>query len=251
MQLNFLNKITGAVQIDSLDRDTMRELQTALSTLGYPLGTIDGLIGPKTRTAWSEFKADNGQGNPTLIGPGTVELLAQKLDKIADKNNYDFSTKQGTMDAIAAECKAQGIGLPAQIAYVLATVEWETDHTFKPVTEAYYLGPVKQKAYLSKLAYRPYYGRGYVQLTWKNNYQTYGNLLNIDLVGKPDLALDPKTALFVLVHGFKTGSFTGRKISDYVNEHNVDFVNARRCINGTDRAADIAALAKAQLARLT
>lgn len=251
MQLSLLKKVTDAVRIADLDRDTMKELQGALATLGHPIGAIDGLIGPKTRTAWSEFKADTGQGSPELIGPGAVSILAEKLAKIAEKATYDFSNTQGTIEAIMAECHAQGIGLPAQIAYVLATVQWETDQTFRPVTEAYYLGPVKQKAYLSKLAYRPYYGRGYVQLTWKNNYQYYGNLLHIDLVGTPDLALDPKTALFVLVHGFKTGSFTGRKIGDYINDHSVDFLNARRCINGTDRAADIAALAKAHLERLT
>jgi predicted chitinase len=251
MQLNLLKKITGPVKIADLDRDTMKELQKALTILGHPLGIIDGWMGTKTGTAWEEFKTENGQGSPELIGPSTVSLLAEKLSKIVEKQAYDFSTKQGTIEAIKAECHAQGIGLPAQIAYVLATVQHETDQTYRPVVEAYYLGPAKQKTYLSKLRYRPYYGRGYVQLTWKDNYKFYGNLLHLDLVGSPELALEPKTALFVLVHGFKTGAFTGRKISDYINEHHVDFLNARRCINGLDRAADIAALAKAHLDRLT
>ena len=47
-------------------------------------------------------------------------------------------------------------------------------------------------------------------------------------------------ALFALVHGFKTGTFTGRKITDYINRSETDFVNARRCINGTDKATEIA-----------
>ncbi len=251
MQLNLLEKITGAVKIADLDRDTMKELQSALTTLGHPVGDIDGWIGTKTATAWAEFKTDTGQGSPDLIGPGAISLLAEKLAKIAEKHAYDFSTKQGTMDAIAAECHAQSIGLPAQLAYVLATVQHETGDTYRPVTEASYLGPAKQKAYLNTKPYKPYYGRGYVQLTWKNNYQFYGNLLHLDLLGQPDLALEPKAALFILVHGFKTGAFTGRKITDYINDHNVDFVNARRCINGLDRANDIAALAKAHLDRLT
>jgi len=51
-------------------------------------------------------------------------------------------------------------------------------------------------------------------------------------------------ALFVLVHGFKTGTFTGRKITDYINNFETDFINARRCINGTDRAHEIADLAE-------
>jgi hypothetical protein len=48
----------------------------------------------------------------------------------------------------------------------------------------------------------------------------------------------------VLVHGFKTGAFTGRKISDFINEHETNYVKARYCINGKDRADDIAALAE-------
>ena len=51
-------------------------------------------------------------------------------------------------------------------------------------------------------------------------------------------------ALFVLVHGFKTGTFTGRKITDYINDFETDFINARRRINGTDRAHEIAELAE-------
>jgi predicted chitinase len=89
-----------------------------------------------------------------------------------------------------------------------------------------------------------------VQLTWKNNYAKYGQLLEKDLVGHPELALTPEIAVFVLVHGFKTGTFTGRKISDYVNAGNTDFRNARRCINGLDKADQIAQLARTHLAHL-
>ncbi len=51
-------------------------------------------------------------------------------------------------------------------------------------------------------------------------------------------------ALFVLVHCFKTGTFTGRKLTDYVNEFSTDFINARRCINGADKAHEIAQIAE-------
>ena len=121
------------------------------------------------------------------------------------------------------------------------TVEWETAKTFRPVREAFW----KSEEWRRKnLRYFPYYGRGYVQLTWKNNYERYGQLLGLDLVGNPDLALNAPTAAFILVHGFKTGAFTGRKLTDYVNDLRVDYVNARRCINGTDRAHTLARLAE-------
>ena len=83
-----------------------------------------------------------------------------------------------------------------------------------------------------------------MQLTWKTNYKRYSEILGIDLVGKPDLAMNPDAALFILVHGFKTGAFTGRKITDFINKFHTDYIGARRCINGTDHDNDIAHLAQ-------
>jgi hypothetical protein len=70
------------------------------------------------------------------------------------------------------------------------------------------------------------------------------------LVNNPDLAMDGNVALFILVHGFKTGAFTGRKITDYINDSKMDYVGARRCINGTDKAREIAELARQWRTRL-
>ena len=70
------------------------------------------------------------------------------------------------------------------------------------------------------------------------------------MVKKPDLAMNGNIALFVLVHGFKTGTFTGRKITDFINTNKTDFLNCRRCINGVDKASRIASLAQKYLATL-
>lgn len=241
MQLKALNEIKGPLPLNELTEKQLKELQSALNLLGYPVGDVDGLIGPKTRTAWSEFKYDVFQGNPALIGTGSIQKLQEILNSITDKSKHDFSTVSGTIYAIKSECLAQGLTLKEQIAYVLATVEWETAKTFKPVREAFWLSEEWRKQHLR---YYPYYGRGYVQLTWRNNYQKYTDILRNDLVIHPDLALESEIALFVLVHGFKTGTFTGRKISDYINNHHVDFEGARYCINGNDHAYDIAKLAQ-------
>jgi predicted chitinase len=236
--------------IDKLEKPQLAELQTALNILGYPAGDVDGLFGPRTRNAWAEFVGDTGGGDHTAIEGDWVAKLQKALDDVKTAPAEDFSTKAGTMKAIKTDCTRQGIVLPTQIAYVLATADHETNHTFKPVTEAYWLP--NPDAYLKTHHpdYYPYYGRGYVQLTWKNNYAKYGQLLEKDLVGHPELALTPEIAVFVLVHGFKTGTFTGRKISDYVNAGNTDFRNARRCINGLDKADQIAQLARTHLAHL-
>ena len=41
---------------------------------------------------------------------------------------------------------------------------------------------------------RRYKGRGFIQLTGRANYRSYGNILGVNLEGNPDLALDPDIA---------------------------------------------------------
>ena len=250
MELPLLSQINSPLLLTVLDSDAVKELQRALLKLGYPVGDADGQIGSRTSSAWAEFKVDVVQGNPSLIGPSSVKALKDQLEKQGGAGAYDFSTPQGTTTAIIAECKAQGLTLKSQIAYVLATVKHETANSFQPVREAFFLGEPAGTHYRAKLTYSPYYGRGYVQLTWKTNYEKYGNILNVQLLTNPDLAMNPEIALFVLVHGFKTGAFTGRKLADYVNGQSTDFVNARRCINGTDKATLIAGYANQYLATI-
>ena len=120
-----------------------------------------------------------------------------------------------------------------QLAYVLATVKWETAHTMQPIKE------YGSTAYLKSKPYWPYYGRGLVQLTWRDNYAKYG------LEKTPDKALEWESSLFVLFDGMTKGLFTGKKLDDYINDNKRDYINARRIINGTDRAKEIAQIADA------
>lgn len=128
-----------------------------------------------------------------------------------------------------------------QLAYILATAFWETNRTVKPVVEAYWLSEAWRKA---NLRYYPWHGRGFVQLTWQTNYLRAGKELDIDLITDPDAALEPEIAAQILVHGSMRGWFTGKGISDYVTMHRSDFVGARRVINGTDKAQQIADIAR-------
>jgi predicted chitinase len=151
---------------------------------------------------------------------------------------------------ILAECDRQDLPLLTQKAYVLATVEHETAGKFQPVVESFWVDdPVKYNR-KHHPEYFPWYGRGYIQLTWERNYRKYAELLHIDLVGQPDLALEPAVARFILVHGFKHGTFTGHKLEDYVRKHRTWFKNARRCVNGTDKASHIAGVADRWVTRL-
>ena len=89
-----------------------------------------------------------------------------------------------------------------------------------------------------------YRGRGLVQLTGYANYKNAGRELNLDLVGQPDLALRPDVATRILVWGMEGGEFTGKALKDYVLTGTYqEYVNARRIINGMDRATKIAGYA--------
>jgi putative chitinase len=140
------------------------------------------------------------------------------------------------------ECEAQGL-LRNQAAYVLATGQWETAHTMEPVKEAYWLSEEWRK---NNLRYYPWYGRGFVQLTWEENYKRAQKELGLgtQLTDDPDKALDPVIAAQVIVRGMTEGWFTGKKLSDYITLQKSDFVNARCIVNGTDKASDISALAQ-------
>lgn len=129
----------------------------------------------------------------------------------------------------------------AQWAYVFATVFHETAHTFRPVREAYWLSDAwRQK----NLRYWPFYGRGFVQLTWGFNYEAYTEILGVDLVNNPDKAMDTEISFKILIHGMANGVFTGRRLDRYVNEERTRYDLARYVINGRDKRDLIAKYAE-------
>lgn len=131
-----------------------------------------------------------------------------------------------------------------EVAYALATTGHETAWSFQPVEEGYYLGnAARVKKFQKTLRYFPYYGRGYVQLTWKKNYEKAAKVLKMDLVNKPELALDREGAYLTMTHGMHEGWFTGKKLSDYISDAGKDYKNARKIINGLDKASLIAGYA--------
>lgn len=134
------------------------------------------------------------------------------------------------------------------LAYMLATAKHETAHTMQPIEE---YGKGQGQRYGVTVNGHVYYGRGYVQLTWATNYAKMAALTGADLVNHPELALDPKIAALIMFEGMKDGLFTGVGLPRYFNATTDDPVNARRIINSTDRAQEIAAIHAAFLEGLT
>ena len=152
----------------------------------------------------------------------------------------------------------------AQGAYILATVWHETGGKMLPVSEigkgrtrAYgqwfknskgelygWCNGKKSAAYMQRDFPHLYYGRGFPQLTWYDNYKLASEKLNVDFLNNPDLALEQEHSIRILIAGMKEGWFTGHRLSGHINQSKKNFVNARKIINGTDRALHIAGIAE-------
>lgn len=141
-------------------------------------------------------------------------------------------------NTIIDEYIGQGYTNVNQLAYILATVYHETGRKMQPVKEG---GGIK---YLLTKAYYPYYGRDLVQTTWKANYEKVKKFIGVDVVSKPDLIGQMPLSAKVAVVFMQKGWYTGKKLSDYINSTTIDFVGARRIINGIDKNNLIADYAK-------
>ncbi|WP_374414198.1 hypothetical protein [Novosphingobium colocasiae] len=146
---------------------------------------------------------------------------------------------------------AGGAGWPiGWLAYGLATAWHEA--RFLPQAE-WGLGRGKPYARPGKYG-QAQYGRGLVQLTWDSNYEWADKALGLNgqLLRNFDLALDPAIATRILVKGMQEGAFTGRRLGQYIVARGTPeaFVNARRIINGTDKAPLIASYARLFLSAL-
>jgi hypothetical protein len=166
------------------------------------------------------------------------------------KNIFGVLTQAqvNSIEAILDECA--NIDDARMVAYILGTTYHETARRMLPITE---LGKGRNMKYGKKIKqngepydypYKIYYGRGFVQLTWYDNYEKMGKILNIPLLEQPELALIPEISAKIMVEGMTRGLFTGRKLSDYFNQEKEDWINARRIVNGLDKAEQVATYSK-------
>ncbi len=159
--------------------------------------------------------------------------------------------EQAEFDGCEAILAAMEGALLSHCAYALATAYHETARTMQPVREAYWLSEAWRKAHLR---YWPWYGRGYVQLTWKENYARADKELGLNgtLLADPDRAMEPAIAAQIMRRGMDEGWFAGDKIGRHTLARHCperlatidEFTTARRIINGTDKAQSIAVYAE-------
>ncbi len=147
-----------------------------------------------------------------------------------------------------------------QIAYILATIFHETAATMRPLEEfgkgrnydygkKLDIGGGKGKRVPYKSPDKLYYGRGYTQNTWRSNYAKLTEAAkkqgkNWDFLNNPELLLQSEPSAWASLYAMTTGLYTGKKLSDYIFDKNCQYVNARKIINGLDKASLIADYAR-------
>jgi hypothetical protein len=150
------------------------------------------------------------------------------------------------------------------LAYCLATAYHETGGTMQPVREAFGTSTAdsikklnaayaagKMKSVKTPYWRTGFFGRGYVQLTHEANYKKASQKLGVDFWRYPDKVMEPNHAAMILFKGCLEGWFTGKKLADYIKANpgpgndEYGFMEARRVVNGTDKARLIAGYAAA------
>ena len=183
-------------------------------------------------------------------GKQVVESTKQIVESVVNTTiesigldvNFTLGNPDEVETAIIHGALNFGITDVGQISYILATAKLESDR-FKTLHE-YGTGGYCGEAH----KYDGWGGVGLVQLTWKGNFERQKRKLGFDHLSTEEfcktVAIKPDVAITILIGGMMDGDFTGVGLPRYVNENKRDYVNARRVVNGVDRAHHIAAIAR-------
>ena len=121
------------------------------------------------------------------------------------------------------------------LAYALATTAHETAFEMQPIEE-YGKGEGSDYGNPDPETGQTYYGRGYVQLTWRDNYARADKEIGLSgdnsMEWHAENALDREYAAETMFIGMRDGWFRGDKLSDYFNDTRDDPYTAREIING-------------------
>ena len=203
-----------------------------------------------TRTKMGRDARKTIRDSRSAIVDKREDMFERKLffDEIRD-TLFSGSLSQSQVDGMNADLDAwERLSIVRDLdlrwlAYIMATDYHETAFTMQPIEE-YGKGAGYTYGEPDPETGECYYGRGKVQLTWADNYKMAGEKVHVDLYWRPELALDMPIAVRVIFFGMYEGWFTGKKLEDYIYGNNCDYVNARRIVNGTDRAETIAGYAE-------
>ena len=244
-------------------KDRIKALQQALLKHGFNPGKADGIFGLGTQAAVLAFQRSEGlladgvagvrtlaalQGStapplPSVLGQISTAVVSQMFPHtplVNIKRNLPF--------VLTALDEAQ-LHDRLMVLAALATIRAETE-SFEPVAEGqsrYNTSPDPKGHAFDLYDKRKdlgntgppdgerFRGRGYIQLTGRANYATYGKSIGLQgqLIENPELASEPAIAARLLAAFLKDKE---RRIKEALLDG--DFAGARRLVNGGSHGLD-------------
>ena len=233
----------------------VKALQRLLARAGFNPGRVDGSFGNGTQAAVIAFQRSKGLLADGIAGPRTMAALTDKppapLPSVIAEGKVDAAAAsrmfphtplgniKRNLPYVLEALAAAGLHDRLMVVMALATIRAETE-SFEPVAEGisrYNTSPSGHSFDLydhradlgnkGKGDGERFRGRGYVQLTGRANYATYGPRVGRDLLKAPELACEPAIAarLLALFLGDRE-----RQIKEALLDW--DFRGARRLVNG-------------------
>lgn len=184
---------TGLAAGNEFDADTETALRAWQSGVGL---VADGIAGPRTLSAL-------GISPPAKLDVSVDTAAASKLFPYTKTSNIARN-----LPYVTAALAAFGLTDANMVSTALGTIRAETEG-FVPIAELpshfnTLPGQAAFSAYEYKLGNKHpgdgarYRGRGFVQLTGRDNYEKFGKVLDISLADNPDCACAPEVAACLL-----------------------------------------------------
>jgi predicted chitinase len=246
MMLEDIVKAGKTLALEELAKEAalVKQIQIRLRSLKIPVGQTDSQCGKATKAAIarfnSAFKSPEDQITPAiaqqLIQAQTVpgfdplmEMISPALASVI--LNCKIEDAQTYLPGVMKGLQAKGILTKPTLIAALATIGVETAG-FRPIKEwgddAYFTEMYEGRDDLGNTEPGDgirYHGRGFIQITGRANYSSYGKKLGVQLEDNPDLALDADIAAKILIE-----YFWDREVDKAAQE--ADWQGVRQLVNG-------------------
>lgn len=235
----------------------VRRIQNSLAVAGYDPGLVDGIYGAQTEAAVRAFQAGWSLGVTGEVDRRTLTALAWgALSQPADSffalemavrifPEIPGDTLSAYLPLVVQALRREDLGDRSMVLMALATIRAEAA-SFQPLAEfpskfntdpgAHPFSRYDRRADLGNQGSpdgERYRGRGFVQLTGRDNYRRLGARLGLDLEANPDQANEPDTAARILAAFLKE-----RETSIREALRAGDLKQARRLVNGGTHGFD-------------
>jgi len=206
-----LTQVKDNFLLSECDADLITDIQSHLVRLHYlsDLKEIDGKLGPKTKTAFREWKIANFLTNYELIGSQSAKQL------LNDRKVY---TSRDISIETLIKCFPNGSQWVEIYHYPLNFTRQKYD-IMSPQRQSMFLAQIAHESgelrYKEELSSGQQYegrsdlgniytgdgkrfkGRGLLMITGRANYKEYGISLGLDLINKPELAIEPLNSALI------------------------------------------------------